>query len=91
MANKQIGEETFQELWEELKMLNILRFAHEKGMEKGEEKGRTEYAREMILEVIEESLGVVPEYIVGRVRSVSQPDTLRRMLRQAMKCKKLPV
>ena len=113
MANKQIGEETFQELWEELKMLNILRFAHEKGMEEGVEKGRkegveegrkegvekgrkegmekgrTEYAREMILEVIEDSLGVVPDYIVGRVRSVSQPDTLRGMLRQAMKCKKL--
>ena len=108
MANKQIGEETFQELWEELKMLNILRFAHEKGIEEGEEKGRKEgeekgrkegeekgrkegrieNAQKMVLEVIEDSLGVVPEYIARQVRSVSQPDTLKGLLKQAMKCKK---
>ncbi|MCP4351132.1 MAG: hypothetical protein GY795_37180, partial [Desulfobacterales bacterium] len=35
MANKQIDTATFNELWEEIKMLDVLKFAHEKGMEEG--------------------------------------------------------
>ncbi|MCP4351091.1 MAG: hypothetical protein GY795_36970 [Desulfobacterales bacterium] len=35
MANKQIDRSTFNELWEEIRMLNIIKFAHEKGREEG--------------------------------------------------------
>jgi len=38
MANRQIDKATFQELWEEMKTLNILRFAHEMGVEEGRER-----------------------------------------------------
>jgi predicted transposase YdaD len=79
------------------KMLDILKFAHEKGMEEGEEKGRKEgeekgrleNAREMLIEVLEESLGIVPEYIADQVMELSRLDTLKRLLKQALKCKEI--
>ncbi len=67
MANKQIDRSTFQELWEEIKMLNILRFAHEKGQQEGWLKGRIETAREMVISILEESFGVVPTYIADEI------------------------
>lgn len=86
-------------------MLDILRFAHEKGREEGEEKGkkegkeegkkegkkegRIETAREMVLEALEESLGIVPVDVADGVMSVSRPDMLKGLLRQAVKCKTL--
>ncbi len=109
MANKQIDKTDFQKLWEEIKMLDILKFAIEKGMEEGEEKGkkegkkegekegkkegkkegRIEAAREMVVEALWESVGIVPAYIAKQVMSVSMPDMLKELLRQAMRCKNI--
>ena len=89
MANRQIDDDDFNELWEEIKMLDIMRFAHEKGMEEGEEKGRIEAAREMVMEALRESVGVVPAYISEQVGAVSVPETLRELLRQAMRSRSL--
>jgi hypothetical protein len=95
MANKLIDKAAFHELWEEVKMLNILKFAHEKGAEEGEEKGRKEgkeeglqTAREMVIETLQESLGIVPGYIADGVRSLSHPD-VKGLLRQAFRCKEI--
>jgi hypothetical protein len=93
MANKLIDKSAFHELWEEVKMLDILKFAHEKGVEegeqRGEEKGILKNAREMVMEALEESVGIVPGYIADRVMSVSRPDVLKGLLRQAVKCKEI--
>ncbi|MCP4106196.1 MAG: hypothetical protein GY749_11765 [Desulfobacteraceae bacterium] len=117
MANKQIDTATFNELWEEIKMLDVLKFAHEKGMEEGKKEGkkegkiegkkegkkegkiegrkegrkegRLESTREMVLKFLEESVGVVPAYIYDEVMSVSRPDILVRLVKQAMICKKI--
>ena len=43
----------------------------------------------MVIEAIEESLGIVPAYIAEQVRSVSMPDILKGLLRQAMRCKNI--
>jgi len=83
MANKQIDRPTFDELWKEIKMLDVLKFAHEKGRE----EGRLETAREMILRFLEESVGLVPAYISDEVMSISRPDILVRLVKQAMICK----
>ncbi len=98
MANRQISESDFQELWEEVKMLKILEFAHKKGREegivegerrgekRGERRGRIEAARELLIEAIEESLGIVPADIRDRVMTISRPDMLKSLLRQAVRC-----
>lgn len=101
MANRQIDESDFQELWEEIKMLNILKFAHEKGMREGEEigekrgekrgeqKGRIEAVRELLIEALEDSLGIVPPDITDQIMTISRPDTLKALLRQAVKSETL--
>ncbi len=89
MANKQIDKSTFQELWEEIKMLDILKFAHEKGVEEGEEKGRLKNAREMVLKVLEVSVGIVPAYITDEVMTISRLDILKSLVGQAVKCKEI--
>ncbi|MDM8525113.1 hypothetical protein QUF80_17215, partial [Desulfococcaceae bacterium HSG8] len=89
MANRQIDKSTFQELWEEMKMLDIFEYARELTMEEGEKKGRLENAREMVIEALEESVGIVPAHIADEVMSVSRPDILKGLLRQAVKCKEI--
>jgi len=89
MANKQIDQSTFQELWEEIKMLNVLKFAHEKGWEEGKVEGRVEAARELVMATLEDSVGIVPAYIADEVMSLSRQDILRALLRQAVKCKEI--
>ena len=101
MANRQIDESDFHELWEEIKMLNILQFAHEKGRREGEKrgeirgekrgeyKGRIEAVRELVTEALEDSLGIVPPDITDQIMTVSRPDILKALLRQAVKCKSL--
>jgi len=89
MSNKQIDRATFNELWEEIKMLDVLKFAHEKGKEEGKEEGRVETSREMILRFLEESVGVVPAYISDQIMSISRPDILVRLVKQSMICRKI--
>ncbi len=48
-----------------------------------------ETAREMVLEVLGESVGIVPPYIADEVMSVSRPDILRGLLRQAVRCREI--
>ena len=68
-------------------MLKIMQFAHKKGREEGREEGIIEAAREMVIEALQESLGIVPARIADRVMTVSRTDMLKALLRQAMKCK----
>ncbi len=89
MANKIIDTSTFQELWEEIKMLDVLKFAHEKGMEEGKMEGTLETAREMLLKVLKVSIGVVPGYITDEVTSISRLDILKSLVEQAVTCKKI--
>lgn len=82
-------------------MLNILKFAHEKGWEEGQQdgwqkgqqdgwqKGRIETAREMVIASLEESFGVVPAYIADEIMSLSRQDVLRALLKQAFKCREI--
>ncbi|MCP4353310.1 MAG: transposase [Desulfobacterales bacterium] len=94
MANKEIDRTTFQNLWEEIKMLKIFEYAREmiegEAKEEGKEEGRLEMAREMVLKVLEESLdSIVPAYIADEVMSVSRLDILKGLVKQAVKCKEI--
>jgi predicted hydrolase (HD superfamily) len=90
MANKIIDQETFQKIWKELKMINIFAFAHEKGREEGREEGKklgtNEGIKEMLFAALEETIEVVPGYIVQQIEKISNKETLKSLFRKAMKC-----
>ncbi|MDM8550274.1 hypothetical protein QUF72_09360 [Desulfobacterales bacterium HSG2] len=130
MSNREIDKTTFQELWEEVKMLRIFEYAREiiaeaerekwekkvkeekvrwekeekekwekkvkeekvrweKKVKEEKEKGRLESARDMVMEALHESVGVVPGYLVDEVMSVSRPEVLKGLLRQTFKCREI--
>jgi len=94
MSNKILDRETFIKLWEEIKMIKAFEFAEEigydrginEGMAKGYDKGALNTAKMMLIEIIEETLGIVPEYIDKKIQQISSQATLKGLLRQAIKC-----
>ena len=75
-------------------MLDILEIARddgrkqgmEKGLEKGFHKGMLSEAKDMVIEVLEEKIGVVPARIVQKVQEINTRATLKGLLRQAVRC-----
>jgi len=52
----------------------------------GMKKGMLEEACKMVLEALEERFGEVPSDVEKVVRGIEDRDTLRRLLRQAIRC-----
>ncbi len=63
-------------------MLDIIELA----MEKGEKEGR-ESAQEMVLDTIFELFGNLPTDMIDKVKSISHLEILKRIHRQALKCR----
>ncbi len=61
----------------------------EEGEEKGLEKGRMETAQEMILDTIYDLSGNLQIDIIEKVKSISHFEILKRIHRQALKCKNI--
>ncbi|CAN2039586.1 hypothetical protein GMMP15_1340006 [Candidatus Magnetomoraceae bacterium gMMP-15] len=59
------------------------------GLKEGMDLGKLEYAREMVLEAIEESFGIVPVKIADKVRDISNRDTLKSLFKQAIRCENI--
>ncbi|KPA13685.1 hypothetical protein MHK_006102 [Candidatus Magnetomorum sp. HK-1] len=101
MSNKIIDKETFEELWEKIKMFKVLEFAEEKGYGRGYDKGKSEgydkgksegalsTTKLMLTEILEETIGIVPEYIEQKIQQISSQTTLKGLLRQAIRCQDL--
>jgi hypothetical protein len=89
MSNKLISKELLNKYWEELQMYDIFELAHEKGMEKGMEKGRAQHAQDMLIEVINESIGAVPPKVIDSVYQISREDVLNSLVKQAIRCKEI--
>ena len=91
IANKMIDKEKLNELWEVIKMLDIIELAEEKGMEKGEakglQKGRRESAQEMVLDTIFDLFVNLPVEMIEKVKSITHFELLKMIHRQALKCK----
>jgi len=98
MSNKILDTETFDKLWEEIKMIKAFVFAEEKGYDrginegynKGKNDGKTEgaitTAKIMLIEALEETIGVVPEYIEKKIQQITNQTTLKGLFRQAIRC-----
>ncbi|CAN2039585.1 DUF4351 domain-containing protein [Candidatus Magnetomoraceae bacterium gMMP-15] len=105
MSNKFVDKAILKQIWEEVEMLDIIEVAHEVayergveygihqgkdlGLKEGKDLGKLEYAREMVLEAIEESFGIVPVKIADKVRDISNRDTLKSLHRQAIRCENI--
>jgi len=91
MSNKILDTETFDKMWEEIKMIKAFVFAEEKGYERGITEGRKEGILEttkmMLIEALEEAIDVVPEYIEKKIKQISSQTALKGLFRQAMRCK----
>jgi hypothetical protein len=93
MANKLIGRERLEKLWEKVKMLDILDLAKEKGMEEGIAKGETlgalKATRKMLMEALGERYGVIQPRISKKIEKIDELDTLNSLFRQAFRCENL--
>jgi len=98
MSNKLIDKERIKELWEEIKMLDVLEVAIEKGIEEGIEAGKTlgiqegknlgalETSHKLLLSAIYEKFGPMPPRIADQVRKIKNQDTLDALFRQVFRC-----
>ncbi|MCP4340336.1 MAG: hypothetical protein GY799_15940 [Desulfobulbaceae bacterium] len=101
MSNRLIAKDRLKAIWEEIKMLDIIEIAMEKGMEKGKKEGlkkgkkegkkeglkegRLKEARNMVIEVLAERFVAVPADIRNKVYSFEQHDALKDLLRYAIR------
>ncbi len=84
-------------LWEEVKMLDILELAQEKGIErgieKGIEKGKTlgmvAAMQDLLLDTLIEICGIGASAVATQIRQLTDPVVLKELHRQAMKCRDL--
>ncbi len=79
MTNKLVGPEVMESIWEEIKMLKIVKFAEEKGIEKGREQGleqgreqgleqgRIEEKRSLVERLLVKKFGLVPQDIIEQI------------------------
>ncbi len=89
LSNKMIDKKRLLALWEELKMLDIVEIAREKGIEEGKSLGSVENAREMLLDLVLEKFGFVPGGRGGLAEEIGRMDSLfalKSLFRQAFRC-----
>ncbi len=85
MSNKLIDKDRLKELWEEIKMLDILEIAREKGFE----EGRIEGVKDMLLDALKEKFGLVPPYLSEKIGKIDDQDALKSIFKQVFKCSDL--
>ena len=86
MCNKILDKHVLQEYYEEIKnMLDILEIARDDGRQQGIEQGMLADAREMLFEVLHEKMGAMPSRIVEKVNRINTRETLKGLVRQAVK------
>ncbi len=102
MSNRLIEKERLRELWEEVKMLDILEIAREKGMEEGkpigiqegksigiqegEVLGMLKNSREMLVDALIARFGLIPQHVSERIRNTDTRDVLKGLFYQVFRC-----
>ncbi|MCP4396483.1 MAG: hypothetical protein GY801_04095 [bacterium] len=100
LSNKLIDKEVLLQIWEEVKMLDILEIAREKGIEEGLQKGKTlglqegkalviNAMQEMVIETLIERFGPIPAVLSESIREIRNQDTLKGLFHHSLKCSNL--
>lgn len=66
VSNKLVEPEILEEIWEEIKMLKILKYAEDKGIE----KGKSEERKELIEKLLTKKFGKIPTDLAEKIRSM---------------------
>ena len=85
MSNKLVEKELLNTLWEEVKMLDILELAQEKGMEKGMVTAMQDFLLDTLIEVC----GIGASVVATQIQQLTDPVVLKELHRQAVKCRDL--
>ena len=64
----------------------LIQIGIEKGLKEGLQQGQLEEAREMVISAIETRFEIVPGSIIDTIRAINRKDTLKMLLRQAIRC-----
>ncbi len=118
LSNKMMDKKRLKAMWEEIKMLDIIEIAREKGIEEGLDRGKSlgivegkslgivegkslgiqegldrgkslgsvEIAREMLLDLLFEKFGAVPDEMQDEIGRIDSLFNLKTLFRQAFKC-----
>jgi hypothetical protein len=97
LSNKLISKDRLHQLWEEIKMLDILEIAKEEGLKEGKALGlqegkaleRVETTQEMVVEALLERFDLMSTHISEQIRGIHNVDVLKGLHRHAIKCKDL--
>lgn len=89
LSNKLIDKDRLQQLWEEIKMLDIFEIAKEEGIKEGRALERVEATREMVVEALIERFNIVSAQISEQIRELQNLDVLKGLFHQALKCQSL--
>ncbi len=82
LCNKILDQSTIEKIWEDIKMIDILKYAHDKGREAGRAA-----AHDMLFDILYSSFGIIPEKIADMIKSISHFETLKGLHRQAITCR----
>ena len=66
VSNRLVEAEILEEIWEEIKMLKILKYAEDKGIE----KGKSEERKELIEKQLAKKFGKIPTELSEKIRSM---------------------
>ena len=93
LSNKLIDKQVLRQMWEEIKMLDILDIAREEGLKEGKQEGKTlglqEGMREMLIEALSDRFDIVSVRISEHIRAIRNLDVLKSLFHQALKCQSL--
>jgi hypothetical protein len=86
MSNKMVDKKFFQEYLEVLKMIDVIDFARENGIEEGKSLGVLETCRKMVLNLLLEKFGVLPQGLSERIKMITDQELLEFLFRKALQC-----
>ncbi len=86
MSNKLIDRDRLEQLWEEIKMPDIIEIAREEGRKEGLKEGQYQGMQELLMEALIEKFGLVPPRLSEKIRRIDNGDVLKALFRQISKC-----
>lgn len=86
MSNKMVDKKFFQEHLEVLKMIDVIDFAREHGIEEGRSLGILEACRKMVLNLLLEKFGVIPPELSKKIKRIADQELLEFLFRKALNC-----